>query len=325
MEKSSADSKTLPARDIEEQASAWIEQRDFGSWTSTDEAALEAWLSESLHRRVTFDRLDLGWRRADRLTALRASRGSMRDLPSEGSRPTKMVQFGALGAAAVAVLAGWLYFSADRQFAYATSVGGREVVRLIDGSQIELNTDTAVRILDRRDRREVWLDRGEAYFQVTHDAAHPFVVNVGRVRLTDLGTKFVLRRYHDRLKVAVSEGGVRLETASSGSHDITLRKGDVAISTPSGLSITRETQVTLANDLSWRTGILVFHHSRLIDAASEFNRYNHKQIVITDPEVADLEIGGTFPTTDVEGFVALTKDVLRLRVKTEGNEVRVSH
>ena len=316
----------LSAGEIEAQAVEWIERRDFGTWGEADDEALETWLSKSLHHRVAFDRLDLGWQRTERLTVLRQSSPNPSD-PVSGRRVRRNpIRILFLGAAVCASLAGWFLFPTDRQFTYATSIGGREIVRLVDGSQIELNTDTTIRILDRTDRREVWLDRGEAYFQVVHDAAHPFVVNAGARRVTDLGTKFLLRRDYDRLKVAVSEGGVRLESEAPSLHpqSVTLGLGDVAIATPAGLSIKTETTTALTNDLSWREGILIFHHRRLADAAAEFNRYNHKQIVIADPAIADLEIGGTFPTTDVDGFAEVTRDVLRLRVTKSGDDVRIS-
>ena len=93
---------------------------------------------------------------------------------------------------------------------------------------------------------------------------------------------------------------------------------------PSGISINKEPESKLANDLAWRTGVLIFHHSRLADVAAEFNRYNHEQIVIADPAVANFEIGGTFPTTDVDGFAAVTRDVLRLHVQTNNGAVWIS-
>lgn len=314
------------ASEIEAKAMAWIERRHFGNWSADGEDALEAWLSQSLYHRVAFDRLDLGWQRTERLTALR----SLQFVP--GVQPSaRRLRLRVLGAlfpvvALAMAVAGWFLVSVDKPLAYSTSVGGREVVRLIDGSQIELNTDTVIRVADRTDRREVWLDRGEAYFQITHNAARPFTVVAGPQRITDIGTRFLLRRGDDDLKVAVSEGSVRVDSSDVSLREkaIVLNPGDMAVATASGVKVGKEEANKLASDLAWRSGVLVFHHTRLADAAAEFNRYNHKQIVIAGTSVANFEIGGTFPTTDVDGFAVVSRDVLKLHVQANGGNVLIS-
>lgn len=314
------------ARDIEAQAAQWIERRDFGGWTDADAAELDRWLDQSLTHRVAFDRLDLGWQQADRLTALRFGTPFQRT-PSVKARPKPFFRSLAVAAAGSAIaFAGWYATSAERFTTYATSIGGREIVRLSDGSQIELNTDTAIRIADREDRREVWLDHGEAFFQVVHDAAHPFTVNAGDRRLVDLGTKFSVRRESQNLRVAVSEGGVRLETGKGQqtSEPVVLTSGQIATATPFGFSVRRESGPRLKDELAWRNGVLVFHRTRMAAAVATFNRYNRSQIVVDDPVIANLEIGGTFPTTDVDGFAEVSRDVLHLRVVKDGNTIRIS-
>lgn len=313
------------AAKIEMRAAEWIERREFGGWSDKDEVGLDAWLDQSLAHRVAYDRLDLGWQKAERLTVLRQGKPRPADWANVPSVQPLLRKFAIVASVVGAVIAGWYELSIPTQVAYTTSVGGREVVRLVDGSQIELNTNTVVRISDRQNRREAWLDRGEAYFEVIHDAAHPFIVNVGRAKLTDLGTKFSVRRSDNRLKVAVSEGGVRLETRGAEKQQtIDLTPGEVALASPSGVSVEREEKAELKNALAWRSGVLIFHHTTLADAAAEFNRYNHQQIAIADPKIANLEIGGTFPTTDVEGFSEVSRDVLRLRVVRDGDTIRIS-
>jgi len=311
---------------IELEAAKWIERHEFGNWCEADEAELSAWLDQALAHRVGYDRLDLGWQKAGRLTVLQQGQLRPTKKPAMPSLRPVLQRFAVVAGLTGVAIAGWFELSSPTQVTYATSVGGREIVRLVDGSQIELNTNTVVRISDRRNRREVWLDRGEAYFEVAHDAAHPFVVNAGDVRLTDLGTKFSIRRNADQLKVAVSEGGVRLETnvGPAAARTLDLTPGEVALASASGVSVGREEKVELKNALAWRSGVLIFHRTTLADAAAEFNRYNHRQIVITDPKIARLEIGGTFPTTDVEGFAEVSRDVLHLRVAKNGDAIRIS-
>jgi len=62
----------------------------------------------------------------------------------------------------------------------------------------------------------------------------------------------------------------------------------------------------------------------LVDAAAEFNRYNHKQLVVVDPRAAGVHIGGSFDATNVEAFVRLLRQGFGLTVEEEGNVIRIS-
>ena len=95
---------------------------------------------------------------------------------------------------------------------YATDIGGRKILSLSDGSKIELNTDTSLRIAKGSGGRRVWLDKGEAYFEINHNAAWPFIVTAGTHRVTDLGTKFTMHETGNWLEVALLEGSARLQS-----------------------------------------------------------------------------------------------------------------
>jgi transmembrane sensor len=208
---------------------------------------------------------------------------------------------------------------------FATTIGGREALSLVDGSKIELNTDTVLRMAEGSSQRKVWLDKGEAYFDIKHDAAHPFVVMVGSHRITDLGTKFIVRQDGDRVEVKLLEGSARLD-ANDGARSQTavLKPGDVAIATADAMSVTKKPLKELANELGWRRGVLMFDHTTLAEAVVEFNRYNRQKIVIADPQIARLEIGGTFPSDDVKLFGRAAHIALGLHVEERNNTVIIS-
>ncbi len=308
-------------------AAEWHDRRERDDWSKEDEAALQAWLGESPAHRIAFLRVDAAWKRADRLTALKSG-GRMR-------RFVNLAQFwpAAIRLAAAAVVATAIGFAAVPYFkeksnvqSYSTTVGGRETLALADGTQIELNTDTAVRVDISPERRLVWLDRGEAFFQVTHDANRPFVVTVGDRRITDIGTKFVIRRDESRMKVAVIEGEVELASisAQSGAPKL-LKRGDVAVATGNTVAISRKTQRTLANELGWQRGVIVFDNVTLAEAASEFNRYNREKIVIADPAIAQITIGATLPANDVPAFARVAQKIFGLHVERQGQTIVISH
>jgi transmembrane sensor len=309
------------AIDVEAEAAAWLRRRHFSAWNSEQQSALEEWLAQSVAHRVAYVRLEAAWTRTERLAALQIASPEQR-----GARRRTASIIGAAGAlvlmAAVVTVAAQFFLNSGMQ-SYATALGGHRIVRLADGTRIELNTDTSIRARITQNSRTIWLDRGEAYFQVKHDAAHPFTVMASGRRLTDLGTKFLVRRDVAALRVAVLEGSVRVD-ADGAQKPATLTRGDVAVATANAVSVTRKPEEALASELGWREGTLIFDHTSLTDAAAEFNRYNRQKIVIAGADVARMTIGGTFRTSNVELFGRVAHDVLGLRVASGDDGIVIS-
>ena len=69
----------------------------------------------------------------------------------------------------------------------------------------------------------------------------------------------------------------------------------------------------VSKKLSWTEGRLWFERQRLADVVAEFNRYNRRQMVIADPAIADLRIGGGFEATDPESFIAALERTFGIR------------
>ena len=310
---------------IEARAAEWLQRRHFWNWTEADEAALNAWLAQALAHRIAYWRLNAGFTRTDRLVALRQP-------AHEAATPRLLLPLYTKIAAVIGVIAILGAVSANsllqaRERNYSTGIGGRETVSFADGSRIELNTNTALRTRMTTNERIVWLDRGEAFFQVKHDSTHPFIVFAGKHRVTDLGTKFSVRKDSGRLEVAVMQGKVRFSAASDRLHapSALLTPGDVAVATADSISVTRKSSQELVNELGWRSGLLVFRHATLGEAAAEFNRYNRIKLVIPDPATAQLKIYGVFRADNIEDFTRLAQMVLGLRVARNGDEMVIAH
>ncbi len=307
------------AKDVDARAADWVQRRHFWDWSAEDQAALDIWLAQSLAHRAAYLRLADVWNRTGRLAALR---------PAPARR--SVFQFRAIfahiaaGFALVAILgAALIWFKPETpQQSYVTSIGGRETIILVDGSQIELNTDTVLHVAKTGHERTVWLEKGEAYFQIHHDAKRPFVVLADGRRITDLGTKFVVRREPGRIEVSLVEGRARFD----GLHDQTaiLLPGDVAVATAKSLSVTKKAEHTLTTDLGWRNGVLIFNRTTLADAVAEFNRYNRSRLAVADVGTGKRTIYGTFPTTDVEAFTRVVQAVFGLKIVKRGGETIIS-
>lgn len=309
------------AQSVEEKAADWIEKREAGGWSEADDGAFEAWLAQSPVHRVSYLRLKSAWARADRLVVLRPQPASTPD----DRKPWRLAALRA-AAGVLLLIAGTTAIREAPTVAdntYTTRLGEHKRVALSDGSEVELNTNTVLRAQITAKMRTVTLERGEAYFEVRHDASKPFVVKLGTHTVTDIGTKFFIRRDATRTSVGVTEGRVQFETADSirPANPIVLSAGNLAVATPGRITISTQSDKVLSNDLAWRSGMLVFNRTTLAAAVAEFNRYNHEKLVLADPRASSLLIGGTFRTSDVKLFERVAQDLLGVHLKDQSEHV----
>jgi transmembrane sensor len=315
------------ATEIDLRAADWLQRQTFWNWGQDEQASLDAWLAESRAHSVAYWRQRAVWDNAQRLIALRSS-GTQQNRPIAENRKPLLFKASALAIVLTVMgLAGSLYLLRAHgiETVYATRIGGHRTVTFADGSRIELNTDTVLRLRVNAGSRLAVLEKGEAFFDIKHSAAHPFVVDAADRRITDLGTKFSVRNTPDRLEVSLIEGRARFESAEkSNSASAVLSPGDVVIATARAITIAKKPQQELVNELGWRRGRLTFYRATLADAANEFNRYNERKIIVADKAAASELIDGTFPTRDVDLFGRIARSVLGLQVKNEGGEIIIS-
>jgi len=309
---------------IEARAADFLQARRFWDWGAEDDARLDAWLNESVLHRVAFLRLEAGQERIERLASLAAAAPPAK--PRRAMLPMILRIAAVFAVLAVAGAIGANYLARPRDRFYSTPIGGHETIRFADGSEIELNTATAIRARMTTEERIVWLEKGEAFFHIKHDPLHPFVVMAGRHRVTDLGTEFLLRSGPRQLQVTVVQGQVSLDTPDSLSRSqaVLLTPGDVATASAGKVSVAMVSTRALNDELSWRHGMLVFDNATLADAAAEFNRYNSDKLIVADPAAASMTIVGTFRTSDMKLFAAATRDALGLSIEHRGPDIVIS-
>ena len=311
---------------VEQRAADWLMRTEEPSWESDDQRLLEDWLEESMTHKAAFWRLRHGWREADRIVALGAS-------VSSGARRIRAPFWQWAIAASLLLttgvgLLGWSRASDDKVpvAGFVTPLGGHRSVKLADGSVVELNTATAVRVAVTLRHREVWLDRGEAYFQVAHLKGEPFVVHAGQRSVTVLGTKFSVRNDVGKTIVSVVEGrvGVGKAAGSVVVPNAILTAGDMAVAQGRSTLLTTLSADRMHAQLAWRTGQLEFDETPIADAAREFNRYNRTQIFVHDEDTGSIKISGTFEASNVEAFVRLLRTAYGLRVETSQGSMPIA-
>ena len=308
-------------------AAEFFERRQFGGWSDSDQAELDAWLADSPLHRVAYLRVEWNFSRAERLAAQSLKPEITTALEPIGKSRLPRFVLPMLAAASAALFAmvslpmltRWMQ-PPDR--VYSTELGGRTLLNFADHTQVELDTDTIARFRMTNTERTVWLEKGEAWFHVAHNAANPFSVIVGRHRVSDLGTEFLVRRNADGMEVALLSG--RADLSTEGAPNAVLRPGEDAVATGAALSVVRKTPQELADELAWRRGILVFRSTRLVDAVEEFNRYNRTKLVIADPTIADLRVTAEIRDDNFEGFLHVAETMLGLHADRQGNDILLS-
>lgn len=183
---------------------------------------------------------------------------------------------------------------------YATKVGERSTITLADGSRVMLDTDSAISVGQWATRRDVRLEKGQALFEVAHDAAHPFVVASGNRTVEALGTKFVVRMGADDFAVGLVEGKVRVSLGASTAATI-LAPGEKLALRGDLAAVSRGSADAM---MAWTDGHLTFDRLPLREVVQEMNRYSPRKIVLSDDKLGERPFSGTF---NVDGGDALVE------------------
>lgn len=312
----------LPDPAVEEQASLWAARLDGGDLTSAQEAELAQWLaSHPLHRTLLSQYCQLS---ADLEAQLPELQGVTEEDPTPASRPAVRRAWWWGAAAGAMAAAAAVVFVLQRTEApvgprtLASALAERQEVTLTDGSKVELNAQTSLRIAFTDTERRVRLGSGQAYFAVSKDAQRPFVIETpaGLVRVT--GTQFDVRlESADTMDVLVVSGSVQVRPASAPgerAEPIALRPNELLRTRP-GLAATVEklSANDVAEALAWRTGEVVFNGTTLREALQRFARY-HGRGLSASAAAGELTIGGRYRLDDLEGFLSSLEDFLPVKV-----------
>ena len=233
----------------------------------------------------------------------------------------------------------WQAYERTGWHEYTTDFGGLSRIVLDDGSVVTLNTNSLMRVQLTPELRHIVLERGEALFKVAHDANRPFDVDAGDTTVRAVGTEFSVRVREPAeasnggkdIEVLVKEGRVAIDPPKKNAKPIeraaalpvsmsTLSAGEAVTITatrvttePPQMQVQKVAEVDVDRKLFWTEGRLWFERQTLKDVVAEFNRYNRRQMVIADPAIENLRIGGGFEATDPESFIAALEKTLGIR------------
>lgn len=305
----------------------WAARMGSDQRTPEDVAAFDAWSLQDPEGRRAYDRMQemayLMRAMAHDPHARRVLRRPRIDLA--GRRRALAAGLTAIAATLVVVAVSPSILA--RPDVYETRRGETRRVVLEDGSVITLNVNSRLRARMEGGERRLWLDQGQARFEVAHDADRPFRVFAGDQEVRALGTIFDVHRKGAGLNVVLEQGVVALyaadgakpaDAADTPRPEVVLRPGQSAVETTVGMSVTA---IDPAVTGAWRFGKMVFDNRPLGEAVAEINRYNTRAIVVDDPQIAAMKISGVFGTGDPEAFVQTVQTILPVEIAAQDGDM----
>jgi ferric-dicitrate binding protein FerR (iron transport regulator) len=183
------------------------------------------------------------------------------------------------------------------EVSYHVDNGVKGSILLADGTTVNLNSGSSLKVLDRR---RVFLD-GEGWFEVESDQEHPFYVDTpSGVSVKVTGTQFNLSNYKDEdFKVLLVKGSIELKSAPKGtplvvkpSEQVTIRRGMAS----KEFANMQEKQ----NATAWREGVLVFDDKPLREAIPMLERWYGVNISVNSPALYEERLTGEFDTETIQ-------------------------
>jgi transmembrane sensor len=308
---------------VEEAAAAWALRHPLHP---AEHSELEAWLALDRRHAGALLRAQAALSAVDRALAPEASApvAASQAPPGQVTATRRWLLAGAGSAAAAAIVGtvGWSWFMGER---VATARGEIRRLPLPDGSLATIDTSSELRVAMASDSRRIALDTGQVWFQVAKDRKRPFVVDAGVAQVRAVGTAFSVRRTDEGVQVAVTEGIVEAWASNGGGTVTILEAGQYATFLPGAfIPKTGTAPAAIQRSLAWRAGEIALENETLSSAVSQFNRYNHQQLVILDPSLADERLVGLFQINNPADFAATLANSLDVAVTITPAEIRLS-
>lgn len=297
---------------IAREAAHWLAQLHSGDAGPADWQAFERW-------KVAAPAHAIAWQRAERvgqtLGLVPAYIGAQPLLASAQTDAARRATRRALTRTlATLIVAGPLSVAGYRQLPWRawmasvqTATGEVRTLQLPDGSQLTLDTASAIDIDFNDQWRRIDLQAGALLVQTAADIAHrPFVVHNAQGRLRALGTRFVVRQHEDASLVQVLDGAVELQPIAAQTTALVLNAGFQATLRRHGVSAPEPCEPYAG---AWASGVLYAHRMPLGVFLTELSRYR-PGLLQCDPAIAGLPVSGAFQLRNTDAVLAMLQETL---------------
>lgn len=294
---------------VAEQAVHWLMEMQQGALNPRQQAAWQHWLNAHSEHQRAWDHIQRVNQRLRGMPSPLAH--AALNAPQSNSRRQALKLLLILGAGSAAA---WGLrqqhilppLSAD----YRSPIGERRKVQLADGSQLQLNTGSAVDVHFDRQQRLIRVLEGEILL-TARAGDTPLRVLTGQGLLSSQAARLNVRQFNDHTQLAVFDGNVEVMPNSYSGLPLTVEAGRQVNFTRKGWDTPRPTD---ANSGAWADGMLVAAHMRLEDLLTELGRYRRGQLNC-DPQVANLLLSGSYPLADSERILDLLEVSLPVKVR----------
>jgi len=284
---------------IAEEAARWHARANVERLSPDDERSLDAWLAADVRHRLAYADVAAACFALEQAAPPRVQR----------RRPARRWPLWIAATAAptllllVVLVVPHLWQDWHSDVYTATGATQRQI--LVDGSVLQLDTDTAVSLPFSRDRRDIELLRGSLAVQVAKDPDHPLRVHCAGVEARAVGTRFVVARRTGSIEIDVTEGIVAV-TSANGSEPVQLVAGQRAVVDADSNLVRTEALPPLSD--GWTRGVLSFDREPLQDAVVELARYLPEHVVFRARNRGKAPVTATFPLDDPQAaLVALAR------------------
>lgn len=290
---------TLPdmdSRAVDAQAASWF-TRNRNDRSRATRKAFAQWLEHPGHAQA-YQQFEQLW---DDLAALKELN---KPVVLQSRKPAYWRPALATAAALVcALLAGNLGTTpAPLQRQLASQDGQPSRVTLPDGTRLELNANTRLRIDFTAERRMVHLDQGQVFLEVAADKERPLFVDAGTARVRVVGTGFDLRRGQRELVLSVAHGLVAFETPGERRQPMLLGASERAVYNLARGDLTRQT-LSDAEVADWRSGHVSFRNRELASLVDELSLYRPAAVLLADPALAGYKVSGNLDVHDPDALL----------------------
>jgi transmembrane sensor len=310
---------TVPDVGRLQEASEWVQRLN----ESNEQSSADQWLqwceSDPLNLGA-FEQMQRVW---DAFPAVRDRRLHSPTTSNRLKHPSGLILLAAsivLGVGSI----GWVISRPEIQV-LDTSIGELRHINLSDGSHIDLAPDSRVRTRLTLTRREVQLERGQAFFAVAHGALRPFVVHVANLTVTTLGTAFDVRTGPNNTVVMVSEGRVSVAPSTAkAAGDSSVESETVRAGVGQRVIFSKSAQRLSVGSIdpssagSWRNGTLQFVSEPLEDVVSAVNRYSSRHVVVSSA-FKQTRFTGTLSPPNIREWLNALEQIYDVKVVDQGS------
>jgi transmembrane sensor len=206
---------------------------------------------------------------------------------------------------------------------YITKRAGKDILRdtLPDGSVVVQNTNSILQYSsDFNSRNRTLQLDGEAWFDVASKPAQPFRLQIGRLRVTVLGTSFSVQQSAATVEVAVKTGSVLL---SDDADSLIVKTGHKGIYDRIANKFILLNSFN-SNDQGYATRVFMFENSTLGDIAAQIDKAYGVKVVFRDEKLKGLTMSSSFDNNSITYIFDVISITLHVNYKIENNVVYIS-